>query len=70
MDAIPAKIAGVKEVCITTPPNSEGKINPVILAAAKVAGVDKIYKVGGAQAIAALAFGTETINKADKIVGP
>lgn len=70
MDAIPAKIAGVKEVCITTPPNSEGKINPVILAAAKVAGVDKIYKVGGAQAIAALTFGTETINKADKIVGP
>lgn len=70
MDAIPAKIAGVKEVCITTPPNSEGKINPVILATAKVAGVDKIYKVGGAQAIAALAFGTETINKADKIVGP
>ncbi|MBO5453698.1 MAG: histidinol dehydrogenase [Clostridia bacterium] len=70
MDSIPAKIAGCKEVVITTPPNSEGKINPVILAAAYIAGVDKIYKVGGAQAIAALAYGTETINKVDKIVGP
>ena len=70
MDAIPAKIAGVPEVVIVTPPNSEGKINPVILAAAKVAGVDKIFKVGGAQAIAALAYGTETIPKVDKIVGP
>ncbi len=70
MDSIPAKIAGCKEVCIVTPPNSEGKINPVILAAAHIAGVDKIYKVGGAQAIAALAYGTETIKKVDKIVGP
>jgi histidinol dehydrogenase len=70
MDAIPAKIAGVKEVCIVTPPGKDGKINPVILAAAHVAGVDKIYKVGGAQAIAALAYGTESIPKADKIVGP
>ena len=70
MDAIPAKIAGVKEVCITTPPNAQGKINPVILVAAKIAGVDKVYKVGGAQAIAALAYGTETIKKVDKIVGP
>lgn len=70
MDAIPAKIAGVKEVCITTPPNAEGKINPVILVAAKIAGVDKVYKVGGAQAIASLAYGTETIKKVDKIVGP
>ncbi|MBR6737405.1 MAG: histidinol dehydrogenase [Clostridia bacterium] len=70
MDSIPAKIAGVKEVCIVTPPNSLGKINPVILAAAKIAGVDKVYKVGGAQAIAALAYGTETIKKVDKIVGP
>ena len=70
MDSIPAKIAGVKELYITTPPNKEGKINPVILAAARVAGVDKIYKVGGAQAIAALALGTETIKKVDKIVGP
>ncbi len=70
MDAIPAKIAGVKEVVMVTPPNSEGKVNPVILAAASVAGVDKIFKVGGAQAIAALAYGTESIPKVDKIVGP
>ena len=70
MDSIPAKIAGVKEICITTPPDSKGKIYPEILAAAKIAGVDRIYKVGGAQAIAALAYGTETIHKVDKIVGP
>ena len=70
MDAIPAKIAGVREVVMTTPPNPEGKINPVILAAAWVAGVTRIYKVGGAQAIAALAYGTESIPKVDKIVGP
>ncbi len=70
MDAIPAKIAGVREVVMVTPPNAEGKINPVILAAALVAGIDKIYKVGGAQAIAALAYGTESIPKVDKIVGP
>ena len=70
MDSIPAKIAGCKEVVITTPPNGEGKVNPVILAAAKVAGVDKIFKVGGAQAIAALAYGTESVPKVDKIVGP
>ena len=70
MDAIPAKIAGVKTVVMVTPPNKEGKINPVILAAAHVAGIDKIFKVGGAQAIAALAYGTETIPKVDKIVGP
>lgn len=70
MDSIPAKIAGCKEVVIVTPPNKEGKIQPVILAAAKIAGVDKIFKVGGAQAIAALAFGTESIPKVDKIVGP
>ena len=70
MDSIPAKIAGVKEVVITTPPNAEGKINPVILAAAKIAGVDKIFKVGGAQAIAALAYGTESVPRVDKIVGP
>ncbi len=70
MDAIPAKIAGVKEVVMVTPPNKEGKVNPYILAAAQVAGVDKIFKTGGAQAIAALAFGTETIPKVDKIVGP
>ena len=70
MDAIPAKLAGVPEVVIVTPPNSEGRVNPVILAAARVAGVDKIFKVGGAQAIAALAYGTESIPKVDKIVGP
>lgn len=70
MDSIPAKIAGCKEVVIVTPPNKEGKIQPVILAAAKIAGVDKIFKVGGAQAIAALAYGTESIPKVDKIVGP
>ncbi len=70
MDCIPAKIAGVKELCITTPPSKDGKVNPVILAAAKIAGADRIFKVGGAQAIAALAYGTETIPKVDKIVGP
>lgn len=70
MDSIPAKIAGCKEVVIVTPPSADGKVNPVILAAAKIAGVDKIFKVGGAQAIAALAFGTQSVPKADKIVGP
>ncbi len=70
MDSIPAKIAGCKEICITTPPNSEGKVNPVILATAKIAGVDRIFKVGGAQAIAALAYGTESVPRVDKIVGP
>ncbi len=70
MDSIPAKIAGCREVVIVTPPNAQGKVNPVILAAASVAGVDKIFKVGGAQAIAALAYGTESIPKVDKIVGP
>ena len=70
MDSIPAKIAGCKEVVMVTPPSADGKINPVILAAASIAGIDKIYKVGGAQAIAALAYGTETIPKVDKIVGP
>ena len=70
MDSIPAKIAGCREVVMVTPPSKNGKVNPVILAAAKVAGVDKIFKVGGAQAIAALAFGTESVPKVDKIVGP
>ena len=70
MDAIPAKIAGVPELVMVTPPGADGKVNPVILAAAKTAGVDKIFKVGGAQAIAALAYGTESIPKVDKIVGP
>lgn len=70
MDAIPAKAAGCREVVMVTPPTKDGKVNPVILAAASVAGVDKIFKVGGAQAIAALAYGTESIPKVDKIVGP
>ena len=70
MDAIPAKIAGCGEVVMVTPPNQEGKVSNVILAAAKIAGIDKIFKVGGAQAIAALAYGTESIPKVDKIVGP
>ncbi len=70
MDAIPAKIAGVPEVVMVTPPGADGKINPAILAAASVAGVDKIFKLGGAQAVAALAYGTESVPKVDKIVGP
>ena len=70
MDSIPAKIAGCKEIVMVTPPAKDGKVNPVILAAAKIAGVDRIFKVGGAQAVAALAYGTESIPKVDKIVGP
>ncbi|MBO5755654.1 MAG: histidinol dehydrogenase [Clostridia bacterium] len=70
MDSIPAKIAGCGEICITTPPGKDGKVNPVILAAAKIAGVDRIFKLGGAQAVAALAYGTETVPRVDKIVGP
>lgn len=70
MDCIPAKIAGVSELCIATPPSADGKVNPVILAAAHIAGADRIFKMGGAQAVAALAYGTETVPKVDKIVGP
>ena len=70
MNAIPAKVAGVKNLVMATPPHADGSVNPYILVAADIAGVDKIYKVGGAQAIAGLAFGTETISKVDKIVGP
>lgn len=70
MDSVPAKIAGCSEIVMVTPPTKEGKVNPVILAAAKIAGVDRIFKVGGAQAIAALAYGTESIPRVDKIVGP
>ena len=70
MDCIPAKLAGCKEVVMVTPPGKDGKVNPAILAAAHIAGVDRIFKVGGAQAVAALAYGTETIPKVDKIVGP
>ncbi len=69
MNAVPAKIAGVSQIVIVTPATG-GEINPVILAAAKVAGVDRIFKIGGAQAVAALAFGTESVPKVDKIVGP
>ena len=70
MNIVPAKVAGVEEVIMTTPCNAEGKVNPVVLVAANEAGADRIFKVGGAQAIAALAFGTESIPKVDKIVGP
>ena len=70
MNVIPAKVAGVSQIVMTTPPNSEGKVNPNTLVAANEAGVDVIYKAGGAQAIAALAYGTESIKKVDKIVGP
>ncbi len=70
MNVIPAKVAGVKEIIMTTPPGKDGKVNPGTLVAADIAGVDTIYKVGGAQAIAAMAFGTESIPKVDKITGP
>lgn len=70
MNVIPAKVAGVKEIIIATPPNSDGEVNQNILVAAKICGVNKVYKIGGAQAIAALAFGTESINPVDMIVGP
>lgn len=70
MDSIPAKIAGCKNLIMVTPPLPDGSINPVILAAASIAGIDRIYKVGGAQAVAALAYGTESIPRVDKIVGP
>ena len=70
MDAIPALVAGVESLVMVTPPGRDGKINPNILAAAKIAGVQEIYKIGGAQAIAALAYGTETIKPVNKIVGP
>ncbi len=70
MDTIPAKIAGCPQLVMVTPPGRDGKVNPAILAAASIAGVDRIFKVGGAQAIAALAYGTQSIPKVDKIVGP
>ncbi len=70
MDSIPAKIAGCEMLAMVTPPQRNGKVNPVILAAAKIAGIDRIFKVGGAQAVAALAYGTETVPAVDKIVGP
>ncbi|WP_373864296.1 histidinol dehydrogenase [Paenibacillus xylaniclasticus] len=70
MNAIPALVAGVQEIAITTPPGKDGKLNPAVLVAAAELGIREIYKVGGAQAIAALAYGTETIRKVDKITGP
>ncbi|WP_094604281.1 Histidinol dehydrogenase [Sporomusa silvacetica DSM 10669] len=70
MNAVPAAVAGVKEIIMVVPPSREGNVNPYVLAAAKLAGVTRIFKVGGAQAVAALAFGTETIPKVDKITGP
>ncbi len=70
MNCIPAKIAGCSEIVMVSPPTCNGDINPVILAAAKVAGVDRVFRVGGAQAVAALAYGTESVSKVDKIVGP
>lgn len=70
MNAVPAKLAGVQRIVMTTPPQRDGKVNPYVLVAAAIAGIDTIYKVGGAQAVAALAYGTETIDKVVKIVGP
>lgn len=70
MAAVPARVAGVSEVVVTTPPNREGMVHPAILVATRIAKVDSVYKVGGAQAIAALAYGTETVPRVDKIVGP
>ena len=70
MNCIPAKIAGCSEIVMVTPPSKDGKVNPVILAAARIAGVKRIFKVGGAQAVAALAYGTESVPAVDKIVGP
>ena len=70
MNIVPAKVAGVGEIVMTTPPNAEGKVTPTTVVAADIAGVDTIYKAGGAQAVAALAYGTESIKRVDKIVGP
>lgn len=70
MNVLPAKVAGVSRIIMTTPPGKDGKVNPGTLVAADIAGVDEIYKVGGAQAIAAMAFGTESVPKVDKITGP
>lgn len=70
MNAVPAKVAGVEEIVIVTPPNRDGKVNPYVLTAAKIANVTSIFKIGGAQAIAALAYGTESVPKVDKITGP
>ena len=70
MNAIPAKLAGVGEIIMTTPPSPDGSVPPAILAAAKIAGVDRVFRIGGAQAVAAFAYGTQSVPRADKIVGP
>ncbi|MFB5605851.1 MAG: histidinol dehydrogenase, partial [Nitrosarchaeum sp.] len=70
MSVIPAKIAGVKRIVVVSPPNSDGKIDPLTIVTADLCGVNEIYKIGGAQAIAALSFGTKSISKVDKIIGP
>src|SRR5438067_12185573 len=70
MTAVPARVAGVKEIVLVTPPGADGGVNAVVLAAARVAGVTEAWRVGGAQAVAALAYGTQTIRRVDKIVGP
>lgn len=70
MNAVPARVAGVKEIIMVTPPSKDGKVNPYVLAAARVAGVTKVFRIGGAQAVAALAYGTKSVPKVDKIVGP
>ena len=70
MTAIPAQVAGVQEIALVSPPGKDGEIHPVILATAAILGIEEVYRVGGAQAIAALAYGTETIESVDKIVGP
>ena len=70
MNVIPAKVAGVREIVLCSPPDKSGRINPLILACAKIAGADRVFKTGGAQAIGAMAYGTESIPKVDKIVGP
>ena len=70
MTAIPARVAGVKAIILVTPPNKEGSISPIMLAAAKIAGIDRVFSVGGAQAIAALTYGTESVSRVDKVCGP
>ncbi len=70
MNAIPARVAGVEQIIMCTPPNRQGEINPNLLAAAEIAGVNRIFKIGGAQAVAAMAYGTQTVPQVDKIVGP
>src|SRR5690606_28150788 len=70
MSAVPARVAGVEEIIVCAPPERDGRISPLILAAADIAGVDRVFKVGGAQAIGAMAYGTESVPKVDKILGP